>query len=335
MNNILMLRSTKWLDRHEIENDFYCMLVKHMVDIGSFKYGEVWIQDKNGPDKILFDLDNFKVKRFNHISDVTIDIDPDVLYVRGAGGAGEYLPIIQQCKKAIKIYWSGNIKNVPELDIYDIVLVADETSKDKIKNSIVKRLIKGVVSNVFKPINVEKIYDFCYVANVNRPVKNHKLLIEALSRIVEPLNIIYVGDVEYGNRSDEEYVNEVISSSEKNIHNVIFAGVKDKESINIIMNQSKFGVICSEAEDSPRVISEYLAAGIPVLCNKNLVDHEFYINNDTGIAVYPEDFEKGIKYMLDMYKTYHPFNFFNNNLTIPKIANSLYNTILTASRGKV
>ncbi len=334
MNKIMMLRSTKWLDRHDISADFYCMLIKYFVDSGYFQEGEVWIQDKTQDGKVLFNSAGFKIECFKDLTDVKVESPPDVLYVRGGSGGGDYLQTISQCKEAIKIYWSGNRLNIPVQDIYDIVYVTDESNKDKLKNSIVKRLIKGVVEDVFKPLDVVKVYDICYVANVNRIVKNHMLLINALKIVNHPLNIIFVGDIVGGNSIERFYVEKIINAAKQLSHNITFTGIKDKKSVNIIMNQSNFGVICSEDEDSPRVLSEYMAAGIPVLCNKNLIDNTFYINKDTGITVSPDEFGDGIITMLGTYKSYKPFDFFYDNLRISVIAEDLYKTIREVCRNK-
>lgn len=323
MKKFLMLRQKSYRGI-EVEGDFYCLLAKSMVDQGFFDQSEVWIGGDESNEGVVYESDGFKVRLFRSLENTT-DYNPDVLFTRG--GYSEYIPVLERYKDAIKIYWCGGKNNVPVLPgKWDIILYTNEKLVPQFGSSKPVKMLKGA-AEVFHPLEEEKIYDLCYVANINRPVKNHKLLLDALRKIDKRLKVILVGETHDCLPKYPGHATEMLKIARSLDHNISTPGHQAKEEVNRIMNQSKFGIICSEVSDSPRVLVEYLAAGIPVLCNKNLMDYSYYINNDTGAAFYPKDFADGIKMMHESYSKYNPHGYFKEHFTIKRITRRLYEEI--------
>lgn len=325
MNKFVLIRQAKY-EGYTIEDDYYCLLAKAMVTNGLFAEAEVWIEDARFEDKIILSDGNYRVRLFKSFKNIN-EPSPDVLFVRD--GLRPYIPVLDRYKDSLRIYWRAGFDNAPHwYPDFDIVLYADDKQVDEIlslnPNYLTAPMYKSASTDVYKPLSEKKLYDLCYVANVNRPVKNHYMLLDALDRVDRKISCVFVGDTS-AHENHGTYASDVMNRAAESKHDIVFLGKISKNDTNTTMNQSKFGVICSEKEDSPRVIAEYLAAGIPVLCNSNLMDCDFYINDETGISRSPDDFSDGIDHMLDNYKTYSPHNYFMNNLTIDIISRYIYN----------
>lgn len=90
------------------------------------------------------------------------------------------------------------------------------------------------------------------VANVRR-VKNIEFAIELAKAVNEDLYVI-------GNVPDNEYYQELVSSTNSNIH-----FQHEVSNVNILLPKYSFAIHCSKQETGPLVLLEYLSAGLPFL----------------------------------------------------------------------
>jgi glycosyltransferase involved in cell wall biosynthesis len=91
---------------------------------------------------------------------------------------------------------------------------------------------------------------------------------------------------------------------------VTFIGLVDKEELNRYVNKSRIGVMCSVRDAAPRVVLEYMAANVPVLCSSELRAGTRYVGEEAGLVRAPEDFARGIEEILDHPERFSPRAYF-------------------------
>jgi glycosyltransferase involved in cell wall biosynthesis len=63
-----------------------------------------------------------------------------------------------------------------------------------------------------------------------------------------------------------------------------------REDLNRVMNQSRIGFVPSLMDAAPRVILEFMSAGVPVLLNSGILGGRDYITPDTGVLAADHEF---------------------------------------------
>lgn len=177
------------------------------------------------------------------------DFIPDVIFARG--GFNEYDMIIKQWPKAITVYYGAGQRFCPKDMKYDIVIVDTpyqrEFVSEKYPDSIVREWIKPTIDDIFCPDGSPKEYDVCYVANDTQQFKGQDFIYNTLPH---NLSLLHLG-IDNGSRKVPS-----------NIHRV---RVK-RDEMSGWYNRCSVGVVpYKNIDSSPRVISEMLACGLPVV----------------------------------------------------------------------
>lgn len=180
----------------------------------------------------------------------------DYLFCRG--GHKEYIPIIKKCKKAYKTYYGAGRRMFPQDGIrYDMILVdCDEDLQKATKLYPKSKIVLWTkpAAKHFKPVEMEKKYDLCFVApNPKDKRKRVKWVYKTLPKDQRMLQL--------GNPI----------KAPKNVK------VKRVSAIKMPKVYSKCRILIApytEADSSPRCITEAMACGMPVVV-MNTVKHNY------------------------------------------------------------
>jgi len=142
-------------------------------------------------------------------------------------------------------------------------------------------------------------YDICFISNFTQDrYKGQEFFIKEVSKseYLRSLDIVHFGNQpEKGRKLCEKY----------KVRNIKFGGHKSKTFLNQIINKSKFGLVCSNQLDGcPRVITEILSCGTPLLLRSSTRLLNFYKKN--GVVIFDDSrIESTIKEAMtnyDMFK---------------------------------
>ncbi len=120
----------------------------------------------------------------------------EITHVFARGGFGYYIPILKKCKNAYKIRYSAGKRFMPEKEIrYNLILVDCEEQKRKILKKFSKanvQLFFKPAAKHFKPIDVKKKYDCCFVAI--HPTDERKRVNWVYKTVPKDLKILQLGN---------------------------------------------------------------------------------------------------------------------------------------------
>lgn len=194
------------------------------------------------------------------------DFEPDVIMCRG--GFKEYHYILKRCPDAFKIYYGAGKRWLPQdgFSDYQLILVDSEEQKRKAQKKCpkipVEIIIKPAADNIFYPRNVEKKYDVCFVAAI--PEDERKRVEWIYKTCSKNLKVLQLG----------QYPKKYKVPSNFKIKHI------SRDKMPHYISQCKVGIIPYTKDDSgPRVISEFMACGIPVRC-KGDVRHSYNLPKD-------------------------------------------------------
>jgi glycosyltransferase involved in cell wall biosynthesis len=184
---------------------------------------------------------------------------PEISFFRG--GFKEYDDITKQKPKHLgkKLYLATGRRIVPQWNgNYDLFL--QEDLKDFSKGYKCIPYYKTASARIFYPQNKTPIYDICWPANFAQiRYKGHEYFIKEVgkSKFLSSLKIISCGNKpKTGNDLCNKY----------GVKNIIFRGEVNRNELNTILNESKFGLCMSNRQDGcPRVVTEILVSGTPLL----------------------------------------------------------------------
>jgi len=173
----------------------------------------------------------------------------DYLFCRG--GHKEYIPIIKKCKKAYKTYYGAGCRMFPQDGIhYDMILVDCEHDRKKAVKKYPKSKIvlwTKPAARHFKPVDVEKKYDVCYVCP--NPKDKRKRVNWVYKTIPKDLRMLQLGNI-------------------PNIKVPKNVKVKRVAAVKMPRMYSKCKLLIApytEDDSAPRCIFEALACDVPVL----------------------------------------------------------------------
>jgi len=237
---------------------------------------------------------------------------PDLIICRG--GFPYYDSIVERYPKAKKVYYGAGRRFYPiGYDEYDLFLVDSERQREKIISRRKRAmLLLKPAALLFKPINVEKKYDVCFMANASQAkIKRHRLFLRALAG--SELKVLNLGNKD----------SKLIKLGKQLGVNVVWGGWFLRKELPQKISQCKVGVCCSTGYDScPRVIPEYLACGLPVVATKNMnFWHNKYINKRTGLLVSDGKLLEAIKQVIA--RKLNPINYYRRYLSLPVAAKYL------------
>ena len=236
--------------------------------------GELLYQ--GGEKEIKID-NNFTERWVNKLKKYSPKIKPDLIISRG--GFPFYDDFITKYPKAKKVYYGAGARFYPQTDFtnYDLFLVDSQKQRHEIKAKGKRAsLFIKPAAILFKPHNVKKEYDICFMANASQAViKRHKLLLKSFSNT--KYKILNLGN------KDKSF----IKLAKKLNVDITWEGWDSRKNLPKKISKCKIGICCSTNYDScPRVIPEYLACGLPVVATNNMnFWHEKYITKESGILV--------------------------------------------------
>jgi glycosyltransferase involved in cell wall biosynthesis len=213
--------------------------------------------------------------------------------------------VFDLCGPSLKVVYSKDWKpqKVEGLASYDLCLVDEPWQVEKLRRlgvraSVWDKLIDYETAH--KPIECQKTYDICYVAYLRRR-KNHELLFRSMATLRDrALRCVCVGGDPDGRLGELQQLAAELGVS------VDFAGELSKADVNRYVNKSRIGVICAREDAAPRALLEYMAAGVPVLVNADLLAGARYVGPRAGLVRGPDEFDRGIAELLDNVAAYSP-----------------------------
>jgi len=256
--------------------DFYAVIGLWILQNTDCREITVWRLTKKKNFATKFKLPNNKlfIQRFVKNFDECFKYPfPDATLFRG--GFKEYCELTKKNPKffGTKLYLGASKRKYPIYGgKYDKVLVEDERDLKK-KNYI--PFYKIGVPNIFKSLNLEKKWDICFPANFTQiSYKGQEYFIKQISKsdLLKSLKIVNCGNKpEVGKKLCKKY----------GINNIEFLGHVDRFGVNSVLNHSKFGLVASNNTDGcPRVATEILGAGTPLLVRKETRLLDYYKNLD-------------------------------------------------------
>jgi len=244
--------------------DFYLIMCLWLLENNYFDEIVVWRLLDKKKDDIIFKLPGKKkfIQKFVRSLDKVFNYPrSDLAFFRGGFKIYDDLTRKNPDFFGIKLYLGANGPRKYSIygGKYDKILVEDE--RDLKKNCI--PFYKIGIPGIFKPLDLEKKYDISWVCNFTQiRYKGQEYFIKQISRskFLRSLKIIHVGNKpEIGKRLCQKY----------RITNVEFIGHISRFDLNEILNLSKFGVVTSNGADgSPRISTEILSSGTPLLIRK-------------------------------------------------------------------
>ena len=268
MKTWLFLRG-EW-DKNNRENvkndtDMWCQL---FAEIAKEDNGLIWFKSKFKPKHQYYTHPISQIYS-STVKNLLTQIN-NIDYVFARGGHPEYEPILKAHKKAYTIYYGAGKRIIPNDKIkYNLILVDTEEQLKKAKKKFPKSKcslwIKPAAKN-FKPVDVKKKYDVCYVADCHSKFQEDIKRVKWVYKTVpKDLKVFHLG-----------------KSSLKPPKNVTVKRVSRLE-MPKYYSQCKTMIVPYKGYDSePRVIAEGLACNIYPLC--------FYsVNTVRWVTAYDKD----------------------------------------------
>ena len=214
------------------------------------------------------------------------------------GGFPEYDSALRKNKNAFgkSVYLGAGKRTIPNNNLYDLVLFEDDRER-YYKNFRTGLFYKTSNSNFFYPICNEDMYDILWICNFSQITqKGQEFFFSLISRsnILKSLRIFHIGNLEFRGRS---------LATKYKVTNVKFFGYKKRKEINKLLSFTKLAIVTSNQNDgSPRVISEILCSGTPLLI-RNITRCPSKYKQLPGVFEYTEKtIEEQLRYVLTNYK---------------------------------
>jgi glycosyltransferase involved in cell wall biosynthesis len=211
---------------------------------------------------------------------------------------------------------------------FDLFLVDDERQIAPVTRlvpaSTVHRVIKTADPALFRPLNgIEKRYDLCMIGAMCLSRKNHDALVRLLTA-APSLSAVVIG------QQDPNVVASLRNTGAR-LQLIEFCG---REQLNHLMNQSRMGFVPSLMDAAPRVILEFMAAGVPVLMNSAILGGRDYITHETGRLAAEKEFVDVAKHICDGRLPFKPRKGFEENFAPERAARHL-GKVLTQAMQRV
>ena len=180
---------------------------------------------------------------------------------------------------------------------YDVVLL--EAERDFNKSFKCLPFYKTANLEIFKPISSKKEYDVCWICNFSQiHHKGQEFFISSVSKskFLKSLKIVHVGNKpKAGKKLCKKY----------NVGNIEFKGLLSRATLNVILNQSRIGIVTSnEVDGCPRVSTEILMSETPLLVRDKTRLLSYYKKN--GVVEFnSKNVSEKIKTVLSNYGDYY------------------------------
>ena len=281
-------------------DDMWTQLAYHL---SKDSYGEIWYW--GGKRKKEF-TSNFIERWVRDFKSYKSDFKPDVIFARG--GFSEYDVVLRRNPQAFKIYYGAGFRRIPKTSFKDFNLILVDTpeqfsrAQSKLPNKNIHIFTKPAADHIFCPREEDKKFDVILVGNYNKGVKKgHDF---AFSRIPRNLKVLSVGLVP--------------KTIRKKYPHVKYTGWVPRKKIPNYYAKSKISIVCCGTEDScPRIVPESISCGCPVLILDRVnVWKEKYITNETGKITTKKLFVSDLLSMIEKYKDFSPYSYYQNYLSL-------------------
>lgn len=270
-------------------HDFWLLQGIWFLEKDQFDEVIIWrLKPNNYPMKdIVFNINGklFIQKFVNNFDEVFKQPKAHTTMFRG--GFPEYDEVTKKKPKHFgnKLYVGAGRRIYPQYGgVYDKILVEDESDLNPTMGTY--PFYKTANQRIFKPLDREKKYDLCWVCNFKQITqKGQEWFIRTISKdpFLKSLKIVHVGNQpNTGGKLCNQY----------GVRNIKFIGQVDRPTLNEIINTSKFGIVTSNKKDGcPRIITEIMCAGVPLLIRKQTRLMNYYKHfgvmdfSDSGIEI--------------------------------------------------
>ena len=233
---------------------------------------------------------------------------PHILVIYGLGVS---VDLLDACAESIIIY---NSIDAPALRVpdevggrFDLVLTGAQWQSDEVvarlpdmTTAILPVGPEFAAIDQFRPLGLPKDYDLIYVAAA-QGYKRHDLLLDAFDLLPRDVRGLFL----FGYGEDAAAIRRHIAERGLAIDCVGPPGVPFDE-VNRLMNRARFGMVCGRDDGAPAILTEYMLAGLPVLCNAELACGRQYVVPETGRLVAADDFADAIMAMREDYTRFAP-----------------------------
>jgi hypothetical protein len=174
----------------------------------------------------------------------------------------------------------SNIK--PFKNKYDIVLIHEDPRYNKFYQDNNCVFFKKFTPNNFVNLNLNRVYDLCFVAVETQSTKNHHLFLNFLDYLEDNnynYNIVYVGDLTHITNGNVNYADKFINIK------LEYYNKLTREELVIIYNKSKNNIIFSGRDCFPRSICESLACGCFNIIFNTINDGKSICDGVLGVGI--------------------------------------------------
>jgi glycosyltransferase involved in cell wall biosynthesis len=283
-------------DRLEENCDMWTQLAAKLI---GDDYGEVWYWGGNRAVQYNQHITDRWIESF---SDTSFDFKPDVIIARG--GFPEYDCVVRRNPQAFKMYYGAGRRFLPaDPGFYDVLLVdspiQESAAQEQCPLLRCAKFVKPAAENIFFPTGVEKTINILFSgSDIPR-----KQLVPFLKQI-RKLKVTVAGLVSNDTR--------------RRFPNVSFLGWLPRKQMRDVYSAAKILVCCSDELDSnPRVISESMACGCPVIVTDSvMLWREKYLSQRSGVSVGWRDLPDTISRCVSNYQQFDAFAHYKAHLSM-------------------
>jgi glycosyltransferase involved in cell wall biosynthesis len=299
---------------HYCTSQWYLLILEQLQKFGYLDRSEAWfVSDR----PMEFVQHGVTVRCFESFQAMAASARAtDILWVRGKCKA--YVEVLSRMAARLRMYYPASKRFLcQDWTHFDVFLVDDERQVRPVTRlvpaSSVHRVIKTADPTIFRPLDgIEKLYDLCMIGAMNLTRKNYNALVRLLT--ADPsLSAVVIGH-------QDPTVVAALQATGARVQLIEFCG---REQLNRLINQSRIGFVPSLMDAAPRVILEFMAAGIPVLMNTAILGGRDYITPETGLLASQQEFADVARRMRDGQLPLNPRHGFEVNFAPEKAAQHL------------
>lgn len=246
-------------------HDYYLIFPIWLLENDYFDEVVIWrMSDENIPDIVFKIGEKRYIQRWvKHFKEAAGCFNPpDISLFRGGFPEYDEATLLHPDKFGIKLYLGAGKRILPQYGgKYDVCLLEDE--RDFVTDRKCLPFYKTANPHIFHPLDTPKDYDVCWPANFTQiRYKGQDLFFNTFGgcpRLID-LKIIHCG-----NKKDMA----IQMSKDANLSHFQSVDSVDRETLNYLLNRSKFAINFSNRNDGcPRVSTEILMSGTPLLIRK-------------------------------------------------------------------
>jgi glycosyltransferase involved in cell wall biosynthesis len=305
--------------RHFCTSQWYLLVMEQLQKLGFLDHAEAWFVSDAAMEFVQHGV---TVRCFESFDAMASASEPtDVLWVRGKCKA--YVDVLNRMPARLRVYYPASKRFLTsDWNHFDVLLVDDARQVGPVSRlgaaRSVHRVIKTADPEIFRPLDgVEKLYDLCMIGGMQLTRKNYGALVQVLK--TDPsLSAVVIG----------KQVVDIVEQLKATGAVIRFIDFCGREDLNRVMNQSRIGFVPSLMDAAPRVILEFMSAGVPVLLNSAILGGRDYITPKTGVLAAEHEFAAAARRIRDDHLKLNARKGFEENFRPEKAAEHL-GTILS------